>query len=76
MRRTATLVSKQLLGAVWEIITSVCGMLNVRLARLVQNLSVGIFLDTVNVINVTLCTVVVLNELYPFVPLSGCDKAH
>ena len=35
-----------------------------------KNLNVAIFSDTVNVINVKLCMMVLLTELYMFMPLS------
>ena len=35
-----------------------------------KNLNVAIFSDTVNVKNVKLCIMVLLTELYPFIPLS------
>ena len=35
-----------------------------------KNFNVGIFLDTINMINVKLCMMVVFIELYPFIPLS------
>ena len=42
-----------------------------RLSACGKNFNVAIFLDAVNVINVKLCLVVVLIELYPFIiPLS------
>ena len=37
---------------------------------LVENFNIGISTDTINVINVTLCMVVLLIELYLFIPLS------
>ena len=39
---------------------SVCG----------EDFNVAIFLDTMNIINVKYCMMVVLTELYPFIPLS------
>ena len=39
---------------------SVCG----------KNFNIAIFSDTVSMIKVKVCTIVVLIELYPFVPLS------
>ena len=36
----------------------------------VAKTNVVIFLDTINMINVKLCIMVVLIELYPFIPLS------
>ena len=35
-----------------------------------KNFNIAIFLDTVNMINVKLCMMVVLVELYTFIPLS------
>ena len=35
-----------------------------------QNFKVAVFSDTIKMINVKLCMMVVLTELYPFVPLS------
>ena len=35
-----------------------------------ENVNVAIFSDTVNIINVKLCMMVVLSYLYPFIPLS------
>ena len=40
--------------------TSACG----------KNVNVAIFSNTINMINVKHCMVVVLTELYPFIPLS------
>ena len=41
-----------------------------QVSGLVENFNVGIYSDTINVINVTLCMVVLLIELYLFIPLS------
>ena len=41
-----------------------------RMSMCDKNLKIAIFLDTVNMINVKLGMVVVLTELYPFIPLS------
>ena len=38
--------------------------------RLFENVNIGIYSDTINVINVKLCTMVLLTELYLFIPLS------
>ena len=38
--------------------------------RLFENVNIGIHSDTINVINVKLCTMVLLTELYLFIPLS------
>ena len=35
-----------------------------------KNFHIAIFLDSVNVINVKICLMIVLTELYPFIPLS------
>ena len=35
-----------------------------------KNFTVAVFLDTVNMINVKLCMMVVLTELHSFIPLS------
>ena len=35
-----------------------------------KNLNDAVFLDTINMINVKLCVMVVLIELYPFIPLT------
>ena len=40
---------------------SVCG----------KNFNVAIFSDTLNMINVRLCMIIVLIEFYPFIPLSA-----
>ena len=56
--------------------TSLCSrqIINMFLVRqisgLVENLNIGIFSDTVNVINVNLCMMVLHFELYLFVTLS------
>ena len=42
----------------------------IQVSWLVENVNTGIYSDTINVINVKLCMVVVLTELYPFIPLS------
>ena len=39
-------------------------------SRFVKNFNRGIYSDTVNVINVKLCMMVLLIELYLFIPLS------
>ena len=39
-----------------------------------KNFNVAIFLDTVNMVNVKLCMMVVLTELYPFMPLCDPDS--
>ena len=41
-----------------------------RLSLCNKNFNVAIFWDTINMINVKLCTMIVLIELYPFTPLS------
>ena len=41
-----------------------------QVSGLVENFNMGIFSDTINVINVKVCMMVVLTELYPFIPLS------
>ena len=38
--------------------------------RLFENVNIGIHSDTINVINVKLCMMVLLTELYLFIPLS------
>ena len=40
------------------------------LSGLVKNFNIGIFSDTINVINVKFCVMVLLIELYLFIPLS------
>ena len=49
-------------------------MISVRLASQTsirgKNLNIVIFLNTINMINVKLCMMIVLIELYPFIPLS------
>ena len=40
-----------------------------QLSGLVENFEIGIFSDSINAINVKLCMVVLLIELYLFVPL-------
>ena len=49
-------------------------MISVRLAIQLavggRNFNVAIFLDTINMINVKLCMMVELIQLYPFTPLS------
>ena len=37
---------------------------------LVKKLYVGTYLDTINVVNVKLCMMILLTELYLFIPLS------
>ena len=37
---------------------------------LVENFNIGISTDTINVINVTLCKMILLIELYLFIPFS------
>ena len=37
---------------------------------LVKNFNIGIYSDTMNMINIKLCKMVVLTELYPLIPLS------
>ena len=41
-----------------------------QVSGLVENFNTGIFSDTINVINVKLCMMVVLNKLYPFIRFS------
>ena len=41
-----------------------------QVSRLVKNYNIGIYSDTINVINVKCCMVVLLFELYLFIPLS------
>ena len=41
-----------------------------RMSACGNNFNVAIFSDTINTINVKLCMMVVLTELYPFIPLS------
>ena len=36
-----------------------------------KNLNIAIFCDTINIINVKFCMMIVLIELYPFIPLSA-----
>ena len=38
--------------------------------RLFENVNIGIHSDTINVINVKLCMMVLLTELYLFIPIS------
>ena len=49
-------------------------MISVRLAGQLsvygKNFTIVIFSDTINMMNVKLCMMVVLVELYPFIPLS------
>ena len=49
-------------------------MISVRLAGWVsicgKNFNVTVFSDTINMINVKLCMMILLIELYPFIPLS------
>ena len=40
------------------------------IVRMWQKLNIAVFSETVNMINVKLCMVVVLTEFYPFIPLS------
>ena len=40
------------------------------MSGLVENLNIGIYSDTINVINVKLCMMVLLIEFYLFIPLS------
>ena len=40
------------------------------MSRIVGNFNIGIYSDTINVINVKLCMMVLLSELYLFIPLS------
>ena len=41
-----------------------------QMSRLVENMNIEIYSDTINVINVKLCMIVLLIELYLFIPLS------
>ena len=41
-----------------------------QVSGLVENFNIGIFSDTINMINVKLCFMVLLIELYLFIPLS------
>ena len=41
-----------------------------QVSGLFENFNIGIFSDTLNMINVKLCLMVLLNELYLFIPLS------
>ena len=41
-----------------------------QVSGLVKNFNMGIYSDTINVIDIKLCMMVVLTELYPFMPLS------
>ena len=41
-----------------------------QVSGLVESFNIGIFSDTIHVINFKLCMVVVLIELYQFIPLS------
>ena len=41
-----------------------------QVSGLVENFKIGIFSDIINVINVKLCMMVLLIELYLFIPLS------
>ena len=36
----------------------------------VENFKIGIYSDTINAVNVELCTMVLLNEFYLFIPFS------
>ena len=49
-------------------------MISVRLASCLtvcsNNFNLAVFLDTVNMINIKLCIMVVLTEPYPLIPLS------
>ena len=40
-----------------------------QVSRLVKNFNIGIYLNTVKVINVKLCMMVLVIELYLFIPL-------
>ena len=51
----------------WEIINI---FLVVQVSGFVENFKIGIFSNTVNVINVKLCMIVLLAELHSFIPLS------
>ena len=44
-----------------------------QVSGLVENLNIGIFSDTINVINVKFCMMVVFTELYPFMQLTFSD---
>ena len=51
--------------------TEIINMLLVgQVSGLIENFNMGISSDTINVINVKLCMMVLLNELYLFMPLS------
>ena len=41
-----------------------------QVSELDENFDIGIYSDTIYVINVKLCMMVLLIELYPFIPLS------
>ena len=41
-----------------------------QVSGLVENFNIGIYSDTINVINVKLCMMILLTELYLFIPLS------
>ena len=41
-----------------------------QVSGLVRNFNIGIYLDTINVINVKLCVMAVLFQFYLFIPLS------
>ena len=41
-----------------------------QVSGLVENLNTGLYSETINVINVELCVMVLLIELYLFIPLS------
>ena len=40
-----------------------------QLSGLVENFNIGMYSDTINVMNVKLCIMVLLTELYPFMAL-------
>ena len=42
-----------------------------QISRRVENFNIGIFSDIMNVINIKLCMMVLLIELYLFIPLSA-----
>ena len=44
-----------------------------QVSRLVENFNMGIFSDTVNVINVKLCMMILLVELYLLIPFNVLD---
>ena len=41
-----------------------------QVSRLIKNFNIGIFSDTINLINIKLCMMVLPIELYLFIPLS------